>query len=494
MSCKTDSSFRDKDNVHGLLRQVSCLVSLVIRRYCLLRRGRVCSSADTCPECVGWSDIQWVPYGTKKRKSAKRSPRKASVTSPLPSPSERSDGASVSPSPTQSRGRGKSVVEKEQSGLPQESSEGAVAVAGPSRASEEPSSASGESALVLGGNVSSDDPLWGSNVVSVSSPPSWACASGSSVGGDNQNKLRSTGNDAFGWKLPKTPGRSPLRMEEGLDPWLPSIERHGSFPAPLTEVPEDFLQPSTSGTQRVTKSPAVPATARHMISAVSSGSSEDYYSSGKEARRKHRRRRERSRSRRSRSRSRSPLPRAEFSPRIPSSKHGLDPRNQVRRKDSTGRRKSSKPPVHPAQRGKTRFFSGSLAEPAQLVQPSGRKERFPLSGQPTGTASSSPRALERTRVLAESAMPALTPAPGADVPADEVQYLGRTAPLAPRTRRPVGVPGNPAPRSQAETSADERKGSPTEDSAYRRLTGYSAKETPYWLRCPVSFQTGKRGP
>ncbi|XP_068205965.1 CLK4-associating serine/arginine rich protein-like [Palaemon carinicauda] len=346
------------------------------------KAGKVCSSSDTYPECVGWSDIQWVHYGTKKRKSSKRSPRKASVSSPLPSPSERSDGASVSPSPTQSRGRG------------------------------------------------------------------------SLAGGDNQGKLGSAGSDAFGWKLPKTPGRSPMRMEEGLDSWFPSVGRQTSFPTPLTEVPEEFLQPSTSGTQRVAKSPAVPAPARRTVSAVTSGSSEESFSSGEEARMKHRRRRERSRSRRSRSRSRSRYSRKrsrsprrkhkrsrsrdgdwvfvprkaeircspdrrskDFSPRRPSSKHGYDPRRQIREKDSTCRHKTAKPPVHPVQRGEPRFLTDSLAEPAQLVRPSDRKERFPLSGQPTGSASSSPRELERTLVLTESAMPVLTPAPGAEASA-----------------------------------------------------------------------------
>ncbi|XP_068209314.1 serine/arginine repetitive matrix protein 2-like [Palaemon carinicauda] len=277
---------------------------------------------------------------------------KASVTSPLPSPSERSDGASVSPSPTQSMGRGKSGVEKEEDVLPQEPSESAVPIAGPSRASEEPSSR------------------------------------------DNQKKLRPSGNDAVGWRLLKTPGRSPLRMEVALDPWLPGMERFESFPAPLTEVPEDFLQPSTSGTQRPKKSPAVPATGRHAISTVSSGSSDVYFSSEKEVRVKHRCRRERSRSERSRSRSRSRcsskrshspgrkyrrsrspdgdwvfVPRdskvlcspdrrsRECSPRMPSSKHKLDPRDLARRNDLTRRHKSSKPPVHPAQRGKMRFLA-----------------------------------------------------------------------------------------------------------------------------------------
>ncbi|XP_068227395.1 serine/arginine-rich splicing factor 2-like [Palaemon carinicauda] len=190
-------------------------------------------------------------------------------------------------------------------------------------------------------------------------------------------------------------------MEEGLDPWFPGVGRQTSFPTRLTEVPEEFLQPSTYGTQRVTKSPTVPAPSRRTVSAVSSGFSEEYYSSGEDARRKHRRRREWSRSRRSRSRSRSRYSRKrfrsprrkyrrsrspdgdwvfvpreaevccspdrrskEFSPRRPPSKHGFDPRRQVREKDSTGRHKTAKPPVHPAQRGEPRFLSGSLAEPA----------------------------------------------------------------------------------------------------------------------------------
>ncbi|XP_068238589.1 serine/arginine repetitive matrix protein 2-like [Palaemon carinicauda] len=470
-------------------------------------QGKVCSSADTCPECVDWSDIQWLRYGTKKRKSAKRSPRKVSVSSPIPSPSERSDGVSVSPSPTQSRGRGKSSVGDEQGVLSQEPSVSAEPVAGPSWASEGPSSAPGESALVFGGHASSDDPVWGNNAVSVSPPPSWACASGSSLGGDSRSKIQPASHDVYGWRLPKTPGRSPLRMDVDLDPWLPDMERLDSFPTLPTEVPDDFLQASTSGIHRPKKSPTVPASSRHVVDAVSSGFSDIYSSSEEEVKVKHRRRRERSRTERSRSKSRSSYSKKqsrspsrkyrmsvspggawvyvssreskalrspdhrsnEQSPRQPPSKHGLDPRDLARRKDLSVRHKSLRPPVYPAQRGETRFFTGSQAEPAQLVRPSGRKERFPLSGQPPGTAPSAPRAFGRTRVPAVPAVPTRSRAPGPVLPADEVQYLGRTAPLAPRVRRPVGVPGNPASPPQAEASADEGEGSPTEDSAYRRV-------------------------
>ncbi|XP_068225522.1 serine/arginine repetitive matrix protein 1-like [Palaemon carinicauda] len=329
--------------------------------------------------------------------------------------SERSDGVSVSPSPTQSRGRGKSSVGDEQGVLSQEPSVSAEPVAGPSRASEGPSSASGESALVFGGHASSDDPVWGNNAVSVSPPPSWACASGSSLGGDSRSKIQPASHDVYGWRLPKTPGRSPLRMDVDLDPWLPDMERLDSFPTLPTEVPDDFLQPSTSGIQRPKKSPTVPASSRHVMDAVSSGFSDIYSSSEEEVKVKHRRRRERSRTERSRSRSRSSY--------------------------------SKK----------------------QSRSPSRRKERFPLSDQPPGTAPSAPRAFGRTRVPAVPAVPTRSRAPGPVLPADEVQYLGRTAPLAPRVRRPVGVPGNPASPPQAEVSADGGEGSPTEDSAYRRV-------------------------
>ncbi|XP_068218396.1 serine/arginine repetitive matrix protein 2-like [Palaemon carinicauda] len=358
-----------------------------------------------------------------------------------------------------------------------------------------------------GGHTSSDDPVWGNNAVSVSPPPSWACASGSSLGGDSRSKVQPASHDAYCWRLPKTLGRSPLRMDVDLDPWLPGMERLDSFPTLPTEVPDDFLQPSTSGTQRPKKSPTVPASSRHVVDAVSSGFSDIYSSSEEEVKVKHRRRRERSRTERSRSRSRSSYSKKqsrspsrkyrrsvspggawvyvssreskalrspdhrsnEQSPRRPPSKHSLDPRDLARRKDLSVRHKSSRPPVHPAQQGETRFFPGSQAEPAQLVRPSGRKERFPLSGQPPGTAPSAPRAFGRMRVPAVPAVPTRSRAPGPVLPADEVQYLGRTAPLAPRVRRPVVVPGNPASPPQAEASADGGEGSPTEDSFYRRV-------------------------
>ncbi|XP_068233781.1 uncharacterized protein [Palaemon carinicauda] len=116
----------------------------------------------------------WVRYGTKKKKSSKRSPRKISVVSSLPSASDRSDEASASPSPSQRRGQEASSVVDSQGVLPREPSAREEPRAGPSRANEGSGSASGESGLVVGDHASSEDPVWGSVVVSESPPPSWA--------------------------------------------------------------------------------------------------------------------------------------------------------------------------------------------------------------------------------------------------------------------------------------------------------------------------------
>ncbi|XP_068247626.1 serine/arginine repetitive matrix protein 2-like [Palaemon carinicauda] len=202
-------------------------------------------------------------------------------------------------------------------------------------------------------------------------------------------------------------------MDVDLDHWLPDMERLESFPTLPTEVPDDFLQPSTSGIQRPKKSPAVPASSRHVVNAVSSGSSDIYSSSEEDVKVKHRRRREQSRTERSRSRSRSRYSRkqsrspsrkyrrsvspggawiyvssreskvlrspdhqsSERSPRRPPSKHGLDPRDLARRKDLSIRHKSSRPPVHLARRGETRFLPAQLGRKNQgkVYVPEGRR-------------------------------------------------------------------------------------------------------------------------
>ncbi|XP_068219243.1 RNA-binding protein with serine-rich domain 1-like [Palaemon carinicauda] len=76
---------------------------------CSSCRGKVCSPTTTCSECESWGEIQWVLYGTKKKKAAKKSPKKANVSSSLVSPDASSERGCLPSSPTQSRGRGDSA-------------------------------------------------------------------------------------------------------------------------------------------------------------------------------------------------------------------------------------------------------------------------------------------------------------------------------------------------------------------------------------------------
>ncbi|XP_068211228.1 serine/arginine repetitive matrix protein 1-like isoform X2 [Palaemon carinicauda] len=269
---------------------------------CSSCRGKVCSPSDTCPECASWSEVQWVKFRTKKKKTSKRSPRKASFSSPATSAGEKLDR--VPSSPTQSRGRGKSVKGKKPVLLPQEcllDSGVTVSV----QASGGPEGMFFESprdvALVQGGHVSAGDPMWNKNVP-FSSPDSWVVVSGTSAAEGAPGKEDSPLEDPLGWSLPRTPCRSPRRVEDGLGSCFQIIEHPTTPPAASSAVPEVFLQPSTSETQQVlSKAPPAPRSRyREMPESSAAGSS---FSSEEEVRRKHRRRRDRSRRRRSYSRS-----------------------------------------------------------------------------------------------------------------------------------------------------------------------------------------------
>ncbi|XP_068203763.1 serine/arginine repetitive matrix protein 2-like [Palaemon carinicauda] len=289
-------------------------------------------------------------------------------------------------------------------------------------------------------------------VVSESPPPSWAGASGSPPPGDNQTNVRRPSSDAFGWKLPKTPGRSPLRMDVTLDPWLPSMERLDSFPTISTAVPDDFLQPSISGTQRRKKSPSGHANSRYARNVASSDSSEVDSPSEEEVRVKRRRRRELSESEHSRSRSRSRVSRKRSRSQSRKYKRSVSPGGAWVYVPS-GESKTLHSPDHRSSERASRLPSSMHSlEPRDL---------------PTGTVTSAPRALGQPRALTEPAVPALP----RDPPAYGAHYRYRTAPLDPRAGRPVCLASNPAPPLQAKASADGGEASPTEDSAYRRVVG-----------------------
>ncbi|XP_068247773.1 arginine/serine-rich protein 1-like [Palaemon carinicauda] len=294
-------------------------------------------------------------------------------------------------------------------------------------------------------------------------------------------------------------------MNVTLDPWPPGIDRVDSVPTISTVVPDDFLQHPISDVRWRRASPTHHAGNRFTRNVAPSDSSEIDSSSGGEVREKRRGKRERSEIDRSRSRSRSRHSRkrprshsrkyrrdaspggawvyvpsgeskrlhspdsrsSERAPRLPLPTHSLEPLDLPRRKDLAQKHKSSRPPVHPAQRGETSFFEGSLTEPAQLVRSSSKKDRFPLSDQPIGTVTSASRALGKPRALPEPVAPALQ----RDPPSYGAPYGYRSASLDPRGGRPVYRSSNPAPPRQAEASADGGEAPPSEDSAYRRVVG-----------------------
>ncbi|XP_068245415.1 serine/arginine repetitive matrix protein 1-like [Palaemon carinicauda] len=267
-----------------------------LHSLCSSCRGKVCSPSDTCPECAARSEVKWVKYRTKNKKSSKRSPGKASVSSPATLAGEVS-GRVPSSSPTQSRGRGKSVKGKKSGLLPQESHVSGVSTVLKANQAPERMCSGGprDVAPVQGERVSAGDPMWTKHVP-FSSPDSWVDVSGASAAEGALDREDSPQEDPLGWSLPRTPGKSPM---SGC---FPFIDRSFTPPAPSTAVPEEFLQPSTSRTQQVlSKAPSVAGTRFHGRSESSAG--ESSASSDEERRRRRRRKRHRSRRRRSFSRS-----------------------------------------------------------------------------------------------------------------------------------------------------------------------------------------------
>ncbi|XP_068233791.1 serine/arginine repetitive matrix protein 1-like [Palaemon carinicauda] len=160
-------------------------------------------------------------------------------------------------------------------------------------------------ALVQGELVSVENPMWNKNVP-FSSSDSWVDVSGASAAEGALDREDSPQEDPLGWSLPRTPGKSPLRMEEGLSESFPFLDRPSMLPTPLSAVPVEFLQPSTSGTQQVSRK--APSVARsRFLGGSDSSVEESSVSSEEERRRRHRRKRERSMRRRSLSRSPSVL-------------------------------------------------------------------------------------------------------------------------------------------------------------------------------------------
>ncbi|XP_068233503.1 serine/arginine repetitive matrix protein 1-like [Palaemon carinicauda] len=268
---------------------------------CSSCRGKVCSPSDTCPECASWSEVQWVKFGTKKKKATKLSPRKTSLSSPATYAGEGS-GRVPSSSPTQSRGRGKFVKGKKLVPLSLGND-----VAGASSFMANQASVSLCSGgprdvdLVQGERVSGEDPMW-NNIVPFSSPDSWVDVSGASAAEGAVDREDSPQEDPLAWGVPRTPLRSPLDMEKGLSESFPFIDRPSSLMPPTSAVPDEYLQPSTSGEQRGSKKP--PSATKSRFPCKSDSSVQDSScSSGEERRRRRRRRKERSVRRRSPSRS-----------------------------------------------------------------------------------------------------------------------------------------------------------------------------------------------
>ncbi|XP_068200863.1 serine/arginine-rich splicing factor 4-like [Palaemon carinicauda] len=202
---------------------------------CSLCRGKVCSPTTTCPECESWTEIQWILYGTKKKKAAKKSPKRANVSSSLVSPDASSERGSLPPSPTQSRGRGASAT-----------------------------------------------------------------------GGDAE-KAGTSNSDPVAWDPPRTPFRSPMRLEEEFDAWFDQKKVPWSPPAPSSTLPLVFLQPSSPENRR-----GVPpmilddsGDSADSLSSSSSSSSLDSSSSEDEGPKSSKRKREKSHSRSRHSRKRS---------------------------------------------------------------------------------------------------------------------------------------------------------------------------------------------
>ncbi|XP_068233764.1 serine/arginine repetitive matrix protein 2-like [Palaemon carinicauda] len=257
---------------------------------CTSCRGKACSQSDTCPECADWSEVQWVKFGTKKKKALKRSPRKTSLSSPATSAGE---------------GSGSDVVGESSS----------------SRADQAPvSECSGgprDVALSRRGRVSTEDPMW-SNNVPFSSPDYWVEASGASATEGAVCREESPQEDPLAWDVPRMPMRSPLDMEEGLSEAFPFMARSSAWLPAKPSVPENFLLPSTSGVRRSPKKPPSGTRSRYGGESDSSGR-DSSGSSSEERRRCHRRKRDRSVRRNSLSRSPTGS-RDKRSPRSPPSK------------------------------------------------------------------------------------------------------------------------------------------------------------------------------
>ncbi|XP_068229699.1 nucleolar and coiled-body phosphoprotein 1-like [Palaemon carinicauda] len=229
---------------------------------CSSCRGKVCSPTATCSECEPWGEIQWVLYGTKK-KSAKKSPKKATASSVLVSPDASSERGSLPSSPTQSRGRGRSAAGKRPIVLPKESelpvgeaSDVLQACVGPEGSAGE---CVGDEVLVPAGPVSTEDPMW---------------------------------------------GKSPFRLEEEFDHWIVRKNVPRSPPAPSATLPPVFMQPAETEVRHGVTPAELDASGGSADSLSSSSSSSSVDSSSEDDSRSARRKRERSRKKKSRSRSR----------------------------------------------------------------------------------------------------------------------------------------------------------------------------------------------
>ncbi|XP_068240093.1 arginine/serine-rich protein 1-like [Palaemon carinicauda] len=147
--------------------------------------------------------------------------------------------------------------------------------------------------------------MWG-KTAAVSSPASRVGFSGASAA-EGAAEKDSPPSDTLVWAPPKTPFRSPLRMEEEFESLFPSEELPRSPPTPSATFPAVFLEPS-SPTEYLVKPQATSRDSGPSARSYRSlGSSFEAYSYSSEdgAPRDHRRWRDRSRRRRSRSSSRS---------------------------------------------------------------------------------------------------------------------------------------------------------------------------------------------
>ncbi|XP_068234471.1 PHD and RING finger domain-containing protein 1-like [Palaemon carinicauda] len=449
---------------------------------CTSCRGKACSPSDTCPECDGWSEVQWVKFGTKKKKAMKRSPRKTSLSSPATSAGEGSCKGPSS-SPTQSRGRGKSVKGKKLVPLSQ-----GINVAGDSSmfmADQAPVSVfSGgprDVALARGERVSVEDPMWNNNVP-FSSPDSWMDVSGASAVEGAVGREDSPQEDPLAWGVPRTPLRSPLDMEEGLSESFPFMAHTSSLVPRTSAVPESFLQPSTSGVRRSPKKP--PSGTQSRYTGKSDSSVQDWSgSSSEERRRRRRRKRDRSVRRNSpslsptgskdrRGSSRSPPSKS----RRPSSPQGtwvFVPDNKLRDLTKTSSLIAKQAGDSPPRRASN---SLAMASANERRASSGRHKSRPRATQSAQRRESSPRtgSLDRSPHRDDRRGRAPPSNYFTEEPVPSSRYLRKKEPAGEEDRKNRGsrssgdARDHASPQRRTEEVDDETK-LPTEDSAYRRV-------------------------